>query len=322
MAMVAGCFYDHGKRVRELGLADDVPEPSNRSAFAWIGLLDPDAGELEILRARYGLPLRTIEAALDPNQPPKLSVVGNQLLVVARTAHLDGDHIRYGNTAILVGQNHIVTLRRGSVRSHAPLREELETATSLLARGVDHVLQAILDFIVDGYAPIFQMIQDDVHTMERRSLETFFGRDELARIFGLRCELARFQHTLGPMSELVHKLARGHYPCIDAEARPHFDDVFDHVARVRTMNDTLLQVLVSMFEFSSLLEQQRTGTITRQLAAWAAILAVPTAVAGIYGMNFGYMPELEFRYGYFVVLGVVTALCVLLYVRFRRLKWL
>ncbi len=124
------------------------------------------------------------------------------------------------------------------------------------------------------------------------------------------------------MEGVSRKLVRGHYPCISAEVRPYFDDVLDHVTRVRSMVDGLLQVLVSVFEFSSLLEQQRTGAITRALAAWAAILAVPTALAGIYGMNFRNMPELESRYGYFVVLGVMAALCLLLWLRFRRAKWL
>ena len=172
-------------------------------------------------------------------------------------------------------------------------REQLEASPAQFGKGVDYVLHAILHRIVDQYLPIFEMIEDDVLAMERRSLDDFLGREEIARIFGLRCELTRFQRMLGAMAELVRKLVRGHFPCISAEVRPYFNDVADHVSRVQAMVDGLLQVLSTVFEFSSLLEAQRIGVITRQLAAWAAILAVPTAIAGIYGMNFKHMPELE-----------------------------
>ena len=158
--------------------------------------------------------------------------------------------------------------------------------------------------------------------MERRSLNDSLGREDVARIFRLRGELTRFQRTLGAMAELVRKLVRGHFPCISAEVRPYFNDVADHADRVQSMADGLLQGLSTVFEFNSLLEAQRTGVITRQLAAWAAILAVPTAIAGIYGMNFKHMPELDTAYGYFVVLGVITVLCLFLFVRFKRTKWL
>ncbi len=184
------------------------------------------------------------------------------------------------------------------------------------------MLHAILHRIVDQYLPIFEMIEDDVLEMERRSVGDFLGREEVARIFSLRGELTRFQRTLGAMAELVRKLVRGHYPCISAEVRPYFDDVADHVDRVQSMVNGLLQVLRTVFEFSSLLEAQRTGVITRQFTSWAAILAVPAAIAGIYGMNFKNMPGLETTYGYLVVLGVMTAICLFLFVRFKKAKWL
>src|SRR4029079_1326896 len=128
--------------------------------------------------------------------------------------------------------------------------------------------------------------------------------------------------VLGPMSEVVSKLSHLDMPCVDVEARPYFNDVLDHVRRVQAMVGGLREVLQTVFEVSSLLEQQRTGTITRQLAAWAAILAVPTAIAGIYGMNFKNMPELSTQYGYFVVVGIIAIVCASLYYRFKRARWL
>lgn len=181
--------------------------------------------------------------------------------------------------------------------------------------GVDYVLHAILDYIADGYLPIVDTIEDSVLAMEQKTLDAFLGRDEITRIFTLRRELTKFQRVLGPMAEVAGKLVRLDLPCIDPEARPYFSDVLDHVRRVQVMVDGLVQIVISVFEFSNLLEQQRTGAITRQLAAWAAILAVPTATAGIYGMNFENMPELKTEYGYFVVLAVIAVICAALHAR-------
>jgi len=158
--------------------------------------------------------------------------------------------------------------------------------------------------------------------METKAVDSFLGRAEVNRIFTVRRELIRFQRLLGPMGEVAQKLARQDLPCIDSEARHYFRDVQDHVRRVQARVDGLREVLTSVFELSSLLEQQRQGTITKQLAAWAAILAVPTAIAGIYGMNFDNMPELHARYGYFAVVAVIFLICGLLYRRFRKLGWL
>src|SRR6187200_704827 len=158
--------------------------------------------------------------------------------------------------------------------------------------------------------------------METKAVDSFLGRAEVNRIFTVRRELIRFQRLLGPMGEVAQKLARQDLPCIDSEARHYFRDVQDHVRRVQARVDGLREVLTSVFELSSLLEQQRQGTITRQLAAWAAILAVPTAIAGIYGMNFSNMPETHVWYGYYVILAVIAVACALLYRQFRKVGWL
>jgi magnesium transporter len=322
MPVIASYLYRHGHRVAAVATDEYVDCPSDRSQFVWIGLCDPCGDELATLARLYGLHPLAIEDALKDGQLPKVDVFDDQLFVVARTAHLEGGTIAYGQTAVFVGHSHIITVRQGSDRSHQPLREQLEAAPALLGQGVDYVLHAVLDFVVDGYLPIVRAIEDEVLAMEARILDAYLERQEVARIFTLRRELIRFQRILLPMEEVARKLARSDLPCIDREARAYFGDVFDHVRRVETMVDGLREVLTSVFEFGNLIEQQRTGTITRQLAAWAAILAVPTAIAGIYGMNFQLMPELTWRYGYFVVLAVIATICSALYLRFRKARWL
>lgn len=322
MTVIAAYLYRDGKRIREVAIDEKVDCAQDKSEFVWIGIADPEEGELRTLQKTYDLHPLAVEDALKADQLPKVDVYGDQLFVVARTAHLALDEICYGETAMFVGHSHIISVRHGSMRAHSELRAALEAAPTLLLHGVDYVLHAILDFIADGYLPMVEAIEEEVLTMERHAVDNFLGRAEINRIFALRRELMRFQRILVPMGEVAGKFVRMDLPCIDKEARPYFNDVLDHVRRVQMMVDDLREVLTSVFEFSNLLEQQRTGAITRQLAAWAAILAVPTAIAGIYGMNFEHMPELKTQYGYFVVLGVIAAACTTLFFWFKRTKWL
>ncbi|MFN3931869.1 MAG: magnesium and cobalt transport protein CorA [Brevundimonas sp.] len=322
MTVVAAHLYQHGRRVRPVSIDERVDCPEDKSQFVWIGLVDPTPEELGALQQSYGLHPLAVEDALKGEQLPKLDIFGDQLFVVARTAWLQDGDIRYGETAIFVGHSHLISVRRTSGRGHAALRAQLEAAPGLLSHGVDYVLHAILDFIVDGYLPLGEALEDEVLAMEQRAVDNFLARGEINRIFEIRRQLIRFQRVLAPTAEVVAKFTRLDLPGIDPEARPYFSDVLDHVRRVQTMVDGLRDVLSSVFEFSNLLEQQRTGAITRQLAAWAAILAVPTAIAGIYGMNFEHMPELDSRWGYPVVMAVIVSACAALYVRFKRARWL
>jgi magnesium transporter len=321
MSVVAAYVYKDGRRVREASLTDDglSLEPGE---FVWIGLFEPDEAEVRTLQARFGLHELTVKDALCAHQIPKVEVFGSELFVVTRTAELADHQIRFGETQIFVGASHLITVRHGSARAHTGLREQLEAAPSLLRHGPDYILHAILDFVVDGYLPIVEAVEDDLLAMEHRALDAFLSRAEIGRLFQLRRELIRFRRILGPMEEVTGRLEHVELPGIDAETRPYFGDVRDHVRRVASRVDGLGEIISSVFEVANLLEQQRQGAITRKLASWAAILAVPTAVAGVYGMNFEHMPELRWRFGYFAVLAAIAVICGWLYVRFKAAKWL
>lgn len=322
MPVVAAYLYRDGKPVMPVTLDQPIACAGDRSEFVWIGLFEPTEAELHQLQKNYSLHPLAVEDALKALQLPKAEVFGDQLFVVARTAHLENDSIAYGETATFVSENFVISVRHGSARAHTELRRQLEAAPALLRNGADYVLHGILDFIVDGYLPIADAIEDEVLETEQRMLDSFIGRDEIRRLFKLRRELIHFQRILGPMSEMSKRLTHLDHPALDAEVRPYFNDVYDHVRRVEARIASLREILLSVFEASNLLEQQRQGTITRQLAAWAAILAVPTAIAGIYGMNFQNMPELRTEYGYYIVVAVIIFLCVALFMRFKALRWL
>lgn len=319
MTIIAAVHYEEGRPASEIDIASGAVV---ESGFDWVGLFEPSEEEMAAVARRYHLHPLSVEDALNGRQLPKLDHYGSQLFLVASTASLTDGRIDYGETAIFLSRHFIVTVRHGSARSHQRLREQLETTPSLLGHGPDYVLHAILDFIVDGYFPIVDTIEEDVLAMEDRLLEGFLSHDDVVRLFTLRHDTVRFQRVMGPMQEVSRKLVNLEFPCIDANTMPYFRDVLDHVLRAEYRVSGLREVLSSAIETSNLVEQQRQGEITRQLAAWAAILAVPTAIAGIYGMNFEHMPELHWKYGYFFVLGVMGAICSALYMRFRRSGWL
>lgn len=321
MTVVGSYLYRNGVRAEEIALTDEVFETSDGD-FAWIGLTDPSVEEMASLQKMFGLHSLAVEDAINGKQVPKVDIYGEQLFVVAKTAHLEGDKIAYGETCIFVGRHHLISVRHGSARSHQNLRRQLERSPKLLSHGPDYVLHGILDFIVDGYLPMVETLEDKVLDMEKHVLVSFLQPEQIRRIFRMRRQVIKFQRILGPMAEVAGKLSHLDMPCVDDDARPYFKDVYDHMRRVENLVGGLREIMTSVFEASNLLEQQRQGAITRQLAAWAAILAVPTAIAGIYGMNFEYMPELKSQFGYPAVICVIIVLCSTLYYRFRKSGWL
>lgn len=291
--------------------------------FDWIGLHEPDAGEIAQVQQRYGLHPLAVEDAMGGLQQPKAENYGEQLFVVARTASFsEGETITYGQTAIFLGPSFIITVRQGSTRAHDKLRTAQEQYPERLAEGPDFVLHALLDFIVDGYTPLLDRLDQSVIDMEEGAVAAFPDQARIRRIFRLRRSMRRFERVAEQMEEVAAKLAMVDLPGIDVRARPYFRDVYDHSRRAASRAKGLNETLGSILEVAGLLEQSRQGAITRKLASWAAILAVPTAIAGIYGMNFDVMPELRWEYGYFALLGAIAAICALLFWQFRRIGWL
>ena len=324
MTIIAARRYSQGK-------AHDVDIPldgtphhaAGAGSFDWIGLCDPTADEMDVVRRQYCLHPLAVEDALNPRQLPKVDIYGKQLFVVARTAALEpGDHIDYGQTSFFIGADFIISVRYGSTRAHVALRNELEGDAERLSEGADYVLHAVLDFIVDGYLPIMDGLEDVAQSIEEAAIDQFPDQGTIRRIFRLRRQLRRFERVIGPMEEMVERLVQADLPTIDPSARIWFRDVLDHVRRVMARMRGLKETLAAVVETAGLLEQHRQGEMTRQLAAWAAILAVPTAIAGIYGMNFDNLPELHWRYGYFMVWGAIVTICGGLWWRFRAIGWL
>jgi magnesium transporter len=321
VSTIAAKLYHDGKVAEQIDVTKAIPHV-DKSDFIWIGLHEPDEGMLKKIQDHFCLHPLAVEDSLDPRHLPKVEAYGDHLFLVVRTPRLEGDKIIYGNTAIFMGRSFIITVRLGSDRSHSPVRAQLEATPWLLKQGTDYVLHAILDYIVDGYSDLVDAMEEKVLAMEDRAIGNFLGRAETARIFMLRRELFRLQRILGPTEDLISRFINLEMPQIDTNIYPYMRDLLDHIRRLVYRVEGLRDTLTSVIETSGLLEQQRQGAITRQLAAWAAILAVPTAIAGIYGMNFDIMPELRWEYGYYAIVGTMALICLTLYIRFKRAGWL
>ncbi|MGY3488416.1 magnesium transporter [Bradyrhizobium sp. USDA 4011] len=320
--VVAAGVYVDGRRIANIAIDEAASWRNKPDHVVWIGLHEPDMTLLSSLQRQFQLHDLAIEDADHAHQRPKIEQYGDALFIVARTAQLDGESIAFGETHLFVGEGYIVSVRHGASTSYAPVRERCESCPRALARGEDYILYAILDFIVDNYSPVLETIQEEVEAMEAEVLASAMTRAQIERMYLLRRDLLRLRNAVGPLVEVCRRLERDDLPMVRATMRPLFRDVTDHVRTIQERIDSLREVLAFAFEASLLVGQAQETAISKKLASWLAIVAVPTAVAGIYGMNFKYIPELQWEYGYFVVMGLMLLACGGLFWQFRRSGWL
>ncbi len=318
---VTAAMFRDGRLVERGGIEDSMP-PAGSSEFIWIEVRNPSDSDFAVLQDRFQLHSLAVEDSMTPAHVPKVHFYEDQIFVVLKAARLEQDQIRYDEVEAFLSGSHIITVQHGKDGDFDSGWEKIRRGLAASHIQPDFILHAILDFIVDGYFPVVQMIEEEVLLMEQRILDDFLEREEITRLFRLRREAIRFQHMLTKMSDVCGKLVNLDVPGVRVETRPYFRDVHDHLVHLSSMVSRLVDVIRGVFEASNLLEQQRQGTITRQLAAWAAILAVPTAIAGVYGMNFPDMPELYLPHAYPIALGVMASFSLGLYVRFKILRWL
>ena len=320
--VVASSVYANGVRVADISI-DDAGEWAHKGGHVvWIGLWEPSAELLRRVQLQFHLHELAIEDAEHAHQRPKLEQYGEALFVVARTAQLEEGRIAFGETHVFVGKGYIVSVRHGASTSYKAVRQHWESCPSSLARGEDFILWAILDFIVDNYMPVLDAVHDEVEAIEDRVLEKPMARGDIERLYMLRRDLLRLRSAAGPLVDVCGRLSSAELPQIRTAMQPMFRDVTDHIRTVQEKVDSLREVLAFAFEASLLVGQSLETAVSKRLASWAAILAVPTAIAGVYGMNFKNMPELEMPFGYPIVLVTILALCGILYWRFRKNGWL
>lgn len=320
--VVAAAVYTAGKKVTDISLEEGSEWASKPDHFVWIGLEQPNAAELANLQCQFKLHELAIEDALEQHSRPKLETFGDALFIVTYSPVRQDGKLAFIETHIFAGRGYVITARNGNSRSYAQVRQRCEARPLLLEHGEDFVLYALLDFVTESYQPVTESIHADIERLEANVLGGSLHEADIQHIHSLRGDLLRLRRYLAPMVEISEELQRLDFPFIDKNMRPYFRDVQIHVNRQMEDLTTMREIASQTIEIGLLLESSRQSLTQRKFAAWAAILAFPTAVAGIYGMNFNNMPELQWRYGYFMVLGTIATVCTGLYVSFRRSGWL
>jgi magnesium transporter len=323
--MIVDCaIYEQGQRREghvELEHAYDVRHQPGK--FVWIGLYEPTEDEFDSLKREFNLHPLAVEDAIHAHQRPKLEVYDEMVFLVLKTArYVDPTEvIQLGEVLVFLGDDYVITVRHGEASSLAPVREALEADPKHMRKGPGVVLHAILDRVVDDYQPAIEGLETDIEEVEE---QLFTGEriNPTERIYRLQREVLQFRKATAPLVDPLAKLAAGHYELIDPEIRDYFRDVNDHLIRARDQLDAMRDLLAGSLQANLAQVGVRQNEDMRRISAWVAIIAVPTAIAGIYGMNFENMPELRWHVGYPGALLLMLVICITLYRYFKRVGWL
>jgi magnesium transporter len=315
--------YAEGRRVANVELENAGEILRQTNGFVWIGLHEPKEETLQLVQKEFGLHELAIEDAHRAHQRPKVEIYGSSVFIVLRTARINKENrIEFGETHFFLGNNFIITVRHGSTISYADVRARCEKTPHLLAKGQGFALYAVMDSIVDQYFPVVNALEEDLDEVEHKIFKERPSRETTEYIYHLKHELLEVKRAVFPLVEICNRLMRFDFDYISEDTRPYFRDIYDHAMRINEMIDNSRELLNTALEANFSLISISQSEVSKKFAGWAAIIGVPTMVAGIYGMNFSDMPELRWHYGYPVVLSLTIVLCIVLYLLFRRSGWL
>jgi magnesium transporter len=324
--MLISCVvYRDGKRVAEIPkeeISDYLTQPGS---FVWVAIKDPTPQELNEMEEEFGLHPLAIEDARHGHQRPKIEEYGNQVFAVLRTVEIRGDEIHCGEVDIFVGPNFVLSIRHDTEIGFAAVRERAESEPELLKRGSGFVFYALMDNIVDRYFPIVDALEVELERIEERIFEGEAGetaRSNIQALYKLKHKGMTLRHAVEPLIEGVHKLYGGRVPMPCATTQEYFRDVYDHLLRISTQLDGLRDMVATALQVNISMISLQENAVTKRLAAYGALIAVPTLLVGVWGMNFKHMPELEWALGYPLALAVMTIIDFFLWRRFRRIGWL
>jgi magnesium transporter len=323
--MIVSCaVYRQGQKLADISvedISDYMPQPD---CFVWVAVRDPDETELATLQEEFQLHDLAVEDAHRGHQRPKIEEYGNSLFIVVRTVELvpEEEDLHGGEVAIFVGANYVLSVRRGTRSGFTDLRERSEQEPDLLRHGPAYVLYALLDTVVDRYFPVLNALSEEADTLEERIFAGPTTRAQIEALHVLKRKLMQLRNAASPLLEVTGKLHGGRVPALCAGLQDYFRDVHDHVVRLDQLIDNLRDMVTTAVSVNLSLITLQENEVTKRLASYAALIAVPTLIVGVYGMNFDSMPELRWRYGYPVVLAVMVLVDVYLFSRFRRAQWL
>lgn len=322
--MLINCVaYRDGRR-----LADIQPEEISDylklpDCFVWVALRDASTEEVLAMKEEFDLHELAVEDALHGQQRPKVEEYGDTLFAVMQTVQFTPtDELCTGEVSIFVGNNFVLSIRNRVAQSLLGVRARAEKEPHMLKRGPGFVMYAIMDAVVDRYFPVIEALETELEAIESQIFEPGVTRENIRRVYELKQRVTIVKHAVSPLLDAVGKLVRGRVPPVCEDTREYFRDVYDHLERMQSALDSLRDTATTVIQVHLSMAAIEDSETTKRLAAWAGIFAAATAFAGIWGMNFEVMPELKWRFGYPVALGVITATCGVLFWRFRKAGWL
>jgi magnesium transporter len=325
--MLVNCVaYQNGRKLADIPIEDISEYVSRPDCFVWVALFEPSDAELDQMKEEFGLHPLAVEDARHGHQRPKIEEYEDSLFAVLHTverAPEGGDApLRVGEVAVFVGSNYILSVRLRTERGFAEVRARTEREPELLRHGSGYVFYALVDTIVDRYFPIVDALESDLEKIEDQIFVRNSARSNIEALYGLKRQLMVLKHAVEPLIEVIGKLYGGRVPQVCTGLQEYFRDVYDHMVRIHASIEAIREMLATAIQVNLGMINLNETEVTKKLAGWAALIAVPTLIAGIYGMNFKNMPELEWPYGYHLSIALMLGLDAGLYLWFKRIRWL
>ena len=322
--MLINCVaYENGAKLADIPTAEISDYLAKPGCFVWVAMKDATEDELKTMQQEFGLHELAVEDALHGHQRPKVEEYGDTLFAVLQTVELTPtDELATGEVDIFVGRNFVLSVRNRSRQNLLQVRERSEREPHMLKHGPAFVFYALMDAVVDRYFPIIDSLETELEAVEDQIFEPGTSQANIQRLYQLKRDIGIVRHAVTPLIDAVHKLFSGRVPAVCENNREYFRDVFDHLLRMNGSLDNLRDTIGTAIQVNLAMVAIEESVVNKRLAAWAGIFAVISAFAGIWGMNFKFMPELEWRYGYPLALATITIVCVILYRQFKKAGWL
>jgi magnesium transporter len=322
--MLVNCVvYENGRKVADIPVEQISEYLKRPECFVWVAMKEPTSADLDVMAHEFDLHPLAVEDAKNGHQRPKIEEYGDSLFAVLQIVELRGeDDPNVAEVSIFVGPNYVLSVRRGTEHGFVPVRERSEREPHLLRNGSGFVFYAIMDNVVDRYFPVVDALEVELERLEEQIFAADSPRTSIQALYRLKHKLMVMRHAVEPLIEVTHKLYGGRVPQVCVGTQEYFRDIYDHLLRVSQQLDGLRDMVITALSVSLSMIAMGTGEITKRLAAYGALVAVPTLIAGVYGMNFKHMPELDWIWGYPITLILMVGLDGFLFARFRKAGWL
>lgn len=322
--MLINCVaYQEGRKLADIPVEDISDYLARPNCFVWVALRDAGSAELALMQEEFSLHELAVEDASRGHQRPKIEEYGDSLFAVMQTVAPDAQgELGVGEVAVFVGANYVLSVRRDSEQGFLGVRERAEREPHLLSKGSGYVLYALMDAVVDRYFPVMEGLEAELEAIEERIFKQRAQREHVERLYDLKRKSLVLRHAVMPLMEALGRLHGGRAHQLAVESQDYFRDVHDHLIRIGGRLDTVRDTINTAIQVNLTMVSIEESDVNKRLAAWAAIFAVFTAFAGLWGMNFDVMPELRWKYGYPAAVALMVAVCVYLYRRFKKAGWL